>query len=73
MTLNSTGFCVGGTLVSSSVKIWRFDEEALANALDVINKIETFEYEQTQYLVGQYTTSTPQSHQSKFIALLAHM
>ena len=38
------------------------------NALDVISRLEPVEYDQTVYLVDQYTSETPQSHQCGFIA-----
>ena len=40
----------------------------MVNALDVINKLEPVEYDQTYELVDQYTTDIPQSHQCGFIA-----
>ncbi|MFM7982303.1 MAG: tail fiber domain-containing protein, partial [Candidatus Fonsibacter sp.] len=40
----------------------------LINALDVINKLEPVEYDQTFDLVETYTPDTPQSHQCGFIA-----
>ncbi|MFM7984607.1 MAG: hypothetical protein ACKPKO_35305 [Candidatus Fonsibacter sp.] len=36
--------------------------------MDIINKLEPVEYDQTVDLVEQYTTDTPQSHQCGFIA-----
>ncbi|MFM7977865.1 MAG: tail fiber domain-containing protein, partial [Candidatus Fonsibacter sp.] len=60
MTLNSSGLSVGGTVVSSSCKRLKFNEKPLTNALDVINKLEPVEYDQTHNLVDQYTADTPQ-------------
>ena len=40
----------------------------MTNALDVINKLEPVEHEQTYDLVDQYNEDTPQSHQCGFIA-----
>ena len=40
----------------------------MVNALDVINKQEPAEYDQTYDLVDNYTQKTPQSHQCGFIA-----
>ncbi|MFM7986535.1 MAG: tail fiber domain-containing protein [Candidatus Fonsibacter sp.] len=42
--------------------------QPLVNALDIINKLEPVEYDQTVDLVEQYTTDTPQSHQCGIIA-----
>ena len=38
------------------------------NALDVINRLEPVEYDQTVDLIEQYTEDTPQFHQCGFIA-----
>ena len=43
-------------------------KKPLVNALDIINKLEAVEYDQTYDLVDAYTPETPQSHQSGFIA-----
>ncbi|MFM7990441.1 MAG: hypothetical protein ACKPKO_65100, partial [Candidatus Fonsibacter sp.] len=40
----------------------KFNEKPLINALDVINKLEPVEYDQTFDLVETYTPDTPQSH-----------
>jgi len=40
----------------------------LVIALNVINRLEPVEYDQTQDLVDEYTSDTPQSHQCGFIA-----
>ncbi|MFM7983886.1 MAG: tail fiber domain-containing protein, partial [Candidatus Fonsibacter sp.] len=40
----------------------------MVSALDIINKIDPVEYDQTYDLVDAYTRETPQSHQSGFIA-----
>ena len=38
----------------------------MANALDIINKLEPVEYDQTFGAVDHYTPETPQSHQCGF-------
>ena len=48
MTLNPTALYVGGTTVSPSDKRLKFNEKPLTNALDVINRLELVEYDQTQ-------------------------
>ena len=68
MHLNSIGLGVGGTLVSTSDKILKFNAKPLINALDVIHRLEPVEYDQTYDLVDHYTTDTPQAHQCGFIA-----
>ncbi|MFM7981842.1 MAG: tail fiber domain-containing protein, partial [Candidatus Fonsibacter sp.] len=68
MILNSSGLSVGGTFVSASDKRLKFNEKPLSNALDVINRLEPVEYDQTHDMVDQYTADTPQSHQCGFIA-----
>ncbi|MFM7985840.1 MAG: tail fiber domain-containing protein [Candidatus Fonsibacter sp.] len=68
MTLNYSGLSVGGTFVSASDKRLKFNEKPLTNALDIINKLEPVEYDQTYDLKEQNTTDTPQSHQCGFIA-----
>ncbi|MFM7982890.1 MAG: hypothetical protein ACKPKO_26560, partial [Candidatus Fonsibacter sp.] len=50
MTLNSSGLSVGGTFVSASDKILKFNEKPLTNALDVIDQLEPVEYDQTHDL-----------------------
>ncbi|MFM7978746.1 MAG: hypothetical protein ACKPKO_05470, partial [Candidatus Fonsibacter sp.] len=40
----------------------------MINALDVINKLEPVEYDQTCDLSSTYTPDTPKSHQCGFIA-----
>ena len=40
----------------------------MVNALNVINRLEPVEYDQTQDLVDEYTSDTPQSHQCGLIA-----
>ena len=52
----------------SSDKRLKFNDQPLVNALDVINKLEPVEYDQTYNLVDHYTPDTPQSHQCGFIA-----
>ena len=66
--LNSGGLSVGGTFVAASDKRLKFNDKPLVNALDVINKLEPVEYDQTYELVDQYTADLPQSHQCGFIA-----
>jgi hypothetical protein len=68
MALNHTGLYVVGPFTNSSDKRLKFNEKPLANALNVISKLEPVEYDQTQCLVDQYTPETPQSHQCGFIA-----
>ncbi|MFM7980504.1 MAG: tail fiber domain-containing protein, partial [Candidatus Fonsibacter sp.] len=68
MTLNSSGLSVGGTFVSASDKRLKFNDKPLTNALGVINQLEPVEYDQTNDLVDQYTSDTPQSRQCGFIA-----
>ncbi|MFM7985129.1 MAG: tail fiber domain-containing protein [Candidatus Fonsibacter sp.] len=68
MQLSSANLQVNGTVVSTSDKRFKFNEIPLTNALNVINKLEPVEYDQTIDLVEQYTPETPQSHQSGFIA-----
>ena len=46
----------------------KFIAKPLTNALDVINRLEPFEYDQTQNLTDTYTAATPQSHHCGFIA-----
>ena len=68
MTLNGTSLSVGGSTVSSSDQRLKFNAKPLTNALDVINRLEPVEYDQTQDLTETFTTDTPQSHQCGFIA-----
>ena len=68
MSLNSYGLSVGGTFVSASDKRLKSNDKPLVNALDVINRLEPVEYDQTYELVDQYTTDIPQSHQCGYIA-----
>ena len=44
------------------------NEKPLTNALDVINKLEPLEYDQTQDIVDQFNENTPHTHQCCFIA-----
>ena len=69
MTLKPAGLYVGGTLVSASDKRLKFNEKPLVNALDIINKLEPVEYDQTFDLVEHYTPETPQSHQCGFFSI----
>ena len=68
MSLSPTGLVVNGTTVSSSDKRLKFNEKQLTNALDVINRLEPCEYQQSQEIVERLTPDTPQSHQCGFIA-----
>lgn len=43
----------------SSDRSLNFDDKPLINALDVLNKLERAEYDQTLNLVDQYPTDTP--------------
>ena len=67
MKLTSGGLSVNGTVVTSDKRL-KFNERILTNALDVINKLEPVEYDQTYDLVDQFNEDTPQSHQCGFIA-----
>ena len=44
------------------------NEKPLTNALDVINKLEPLEYDQTQDIVDEFNENTPHIHQCGFIA-----
>jgi len=68
MTLNSAGLSVNGTVTPTSDKRLKFNDKPIVNALNIINKLEPVEYDQTYDLVDTYTPETPQSHQSGFIA-----
>ncbi|MFM7981270.1 MAG: tail fiber domain-containing protein [Candidatus Fonsibacter sp.] len=46
----------------------KLNKKPLTNSLDIINRLEPVEYDQTYNLVDEYTPETPQSHQSGFIA-----
>ena len=50
MTLSPTALFVSGTLVSTSDKRLKFNRKPLTNALDVINRLEPVEYDQTPRL-----------------------
>ena len=50
-TLNTTGLTVVGTILPSSDKRLKFHEKPIINALDIINKLEAVEYDQTYDLV----------------------
>ena len=67
-TLNTTRLNVVGTVTTTSDKRFKLNEKPLVNALDIINKLEPVEYDQTYDLVDAYTPETPQSHQCGFIA-----
>ena len=68
MELAHSGLCENGVLTSSSDKRLKFNEKPLVNALDIINRLEPVEYDQTYNLTDTYTEDTPQSHQCGFIA-----
>ena len=53
MTLESAGLYLGATLVSARDKRLKFNEKPLANALEVISKLEPGGYEQTYEIVDQ--------------------
>ena len=55
MILHSSGLYVGGTLVSASDKRLKFNENPLVNAMNVINRLEPVEYDQTYDLVDTFT------------------
>ena len=55
MTLKSAGLYVGASLVSASDNRLKFNDKPLVNALDIINKLEPVEYDQTFDLVEHYT------------------
>ncbi|MFM7988237.1 MAG: tail fiber domain-containing protein, partial [Candidatus Fonsibacter sp.] len=59
---------VNGTITPSNENRLKFNEKPIVNALDIINKLEPVEYDQTYEFVDVYTPETPQSHQSGFIA-----
>ena len=63
----STGLTVNGTAVTSDKRL-KFNEKQLTNALDVINRLEPCEYQQTQEIVDHVTPDIQQSHQCGFIA-----
>ena len=50
----------------------KFNEKPLANALNVISKLEPVEFDQTQCLIYHYTPESPQSHHCGFIAQSVH-
>ena len=58
----------GPTYSATSDKRLKFNEKLLTNALDVINKLEPLEYDQTQNIVDQFNENTPHTHQCGFIA-----
>ena len=68
MSLSNSGLSVDGTLVTTSDKRLKFNEKPLVNALDIINRLEPVEYDQTYNLTDTYTEDTPHSHQCGFIA-----
>ncbi|MFM7981166.1 MAG: tail fiber domain-containing protein [Candidatus Fonsibacter sp.] len=68
MALKSGSLYLGASLVSTSDKRLKLNEKPLVNALNMINKLEPVEYDQTYDLVEHYTQETPQSYQCGFIA-----
>ncbi|MFM7987834.1 MAG: tail fiber domain-containing protein, partial [Candidatus Fonsibacter sp.] len=72
LRLTPSGVSVFGTFTNSSDKRLKFNVKPLTNALDVINRLEPVEYDQTYTLVDDYTPETPQSHQSGLIAQSVH-
>ncbi|MFM7986667.1 MAG: tail fiber domain-containing protein [Candidatus Fonsibacter sp.] len=66
LCITTAGVSVYGTFSNLSDKRLKFNVKPLTNALDVINPLEPVEYDQTYTLVDEYTTETPQSHQSGF-------
>ena len=52
MKLASTGLSVNGTVTSSDKRL-KFNEKPLTNVLNVMNKLEPVEYDQTYDLVDQ--------------------
>ena len=68
MALANSGLYLDGALVTASDKRLKFNEKPLVNALDIINRLEPVEYDQTYNLTDTYTEDTPQSHQCGFIA-----
>jgi hypothetical protein len=68
MELAAAGLYVNGVLTSSSDKRLKFNEKPLVNALEIINRLEPVEYDQTYDLTDTYTEDTRQSHQCGFIA-----
>jgi hypothetical protein len=67
LTLSSTSL-TGPTYSATSDKRLKFNEKPLTNALNVINKLEPLEYDQTQAIVDQFNENTPHIHQCGFIA-----
>ncbi|MFM7982542.1 MAG: hypothetical protein ACKPKO_24790, partial [Candidatus Fonsibacter sp.] len=72
LRIGSGGVSVYGTFNNLSDKLLTFNVKPLTNALDVINRLEPVEYDQTYTLVDEYTTETPPSHQSDLIAQSVH-
>ena len=67
-TLSATALMFGTTTLAAIDNILKFNERRLRNALDVINRLEPIECDQTHDLAAHYTPDTPQSHQCGFIA-----
>ncbi|MFM7982651.1 MAG: hypothetical protein ACKPKO_25345, partial [Candidatus Fonsibacter sp.] len=53
MTLSLSGLSVVGTVSQTSDKRLKFNDKPLLHALDVINRLEPVEYDQTHCLVDQ--------------------
>ena len=68
LTISTTGISVIGTSTASSDKRLKFNETPVTNALDIINRLEPCEYQQTQEIVDLLTPDIQQSHQCGFIA-----
>ena len=70
MTLTSAAM-PAPSFSSSSGKILKFNDKPFSNALDAVNRLEPVDYEQTQYLVDQYTADAPQSYQCGFFSSIS--
>ena len=64
----SASTLTGPAYSATSDKRLKFNEKPLTNALDVINKLEPLEYDQTQDIVDEFNENTPHIHQCGFIA-----
>ena len=56
--IHGNGLAIDCAAVSSDRRL-NHNEQLFINALDVVNRIETVEYDQTYSLLDQYTTDTP--------------
>ena len=65
--IHGNGLAIDCAAVSSDRRL-NHNEQLFINALDVVNRIETVEYDQTYSLLDQYTTDASQSHQCGLIA-----